>query len=113
MRTCITGGSRIRGTAGALALVLLLVVGVPRGHAEGPDQARDGAGPGATAAAVASDVVYVPGKAIVCTASGVLWIATMVVTLGSLYNEAANLVKGGCGGRWVLTGEDIKPAKSY
>jgi hypothetical protein len=37
----------------------------------------------------------------------------MALTLGTLYDEAADFVKGGCGGRWVLTGEDIKPAKSY
>jgi hypothetical protein len=55
-------------------------------------------------------VLYVPGKAIVCGVSGVLWVATMAVTLGALYDEAANFVKGGCGGRGVLTGEDIKPA---
>jgi hypothetical protein len=24
-----------------------------------------------------------------------------------------DFVKGGCGGKWVLTGEDIKPAQSY
>ncbi len=70
-------------------------------------------GAGATAAAVASDVLYVPGKAIVCGMSGVLWVATMALTFGALYQEAADFVKGGCGGRWVLTGEDFKSARSY
>jgi len=55
----------------------------------------------------------VPGKAIVCGVSGVLWIATMALTFGTLYQEATDFVKGGCGGKWVLTGEDIKPAQSY
>jgi hypothetical protein len=49
----------------------------------------------------------VPGKAIVCTTSGVLWIAIMALTFGARYNEAANFVKGGCGGKWVLAREDI------
>jgi hypothetical protein len=35
------------------------------------------------------------------------------LTFGTLYNEATDFVKGGCGGRWLLTGEDIKPTKSY
>jgi hypothetical protein len=43
----------------------------------------------------------------------VLWVATMALTFGALYQESADFVKGGCGGRWVLTGEDIKPTKSY
>ena len=34
------------------------------------------------------------------------------MTFGTLYNEATDFVKGGCGGRWLLTGEDIKPTKS-
>jgi hypothetical protein len=37
----------------------------------------------------------------------------MVLTFGSLYQEAADFVKGSCGGQWMLTGEDMRPAKSY
>ena len=81
--------------------------------AEESSRAKEEPGAGATAAAAVSDVFYVPGKAIVCGASGVLWVATMALTLGSLYQEAADFVKGGCGGQWVLTGEDMKPTKSY
>ena len=81
--------------------------------AEETPQGKEAPGAGATAAAAASDVFYVPGKAIVCGASGVLWVATMVLTLGNLYQEAADFVKGGCGGQWVLTSEDMKPTKSY
>ena len=68
---------------------------------------------GSTAAAVASDLFYVPGKAIVCGVSGVLWVATMALTFGTLYQGSADFVRGACGGTWVLTGEDIKPAQSY
>jgi hypothetical protein len=98
----------------AVLLSSLLLVGVlgAEGRAE-ETSPREASGPGATAAAVASDVFYVPGKAIVCGVSGVLWAATMALTFGSLYQEAADFVKGGCGGQWVLTGEDIKPTKSY
>lgn len=97
------------------ALLASLLIGTlaPVSWAEDTPQAKREPGPGATAAAVVSDVFYVPGKAIVCGMSGVLWIGTMALTFGALYQEAADFVKGGCGGRWVLTGEDIKPAKSY
>lgn len=97
------------------ALLVLLLIGtcVPPTWAEDTPRATEAPGAGATAAAVASHFFYVPGKAIVCGASGVLWVATMALTFGTLYQEAADFVKGGCGGRWVLRGEDMKPAKSY
>jgi hypothetical protein len=38
----------------------------------------------------------------------------MTLTFGALYQESTDFVKRGCGGQWVLTGEDIKPApRSY
>ena len=97
------------------ALLTALLIGVSglESRASDPSPADQPAGAGATAAAVVSDVFYVPGKAVVCGVSGVLWVATMALTFGALYDEAADFVKGGCGGRWVLTGEDIKPTKSY
>lgn len=99
----------------ATLLVSSFLVGAcaPRSWAEDPSQATDASGAGATAAAAVSDIFYVPGKAIVCGVSGVLWVATMALTFGQLYQESTDFVKGGCGGQWVLTGEDIKPAKSY
>jgi hypothetical protein len=97
----------------ALLTILLIGAGPLQAWASDPSPADQPAGAGATAAAVVSDIVYVPGKAIVCGVSGVLWITAMGLTFGALYNESANFVKGACGGRWVLTGEDMKPTKSY
>ena len=97
----------------ALLVLLLIGTGVPPTWAEDAPRATEASGAGSTAAAVASDVFYVPGKAVVCGVSGVLWVATMALTFGTLYQEATDFVKGGCGGRWVLTGEDIKPTKSF
>ena len=74
---------------------------------QSPQPAKDGPATGKEVAAGFSNVFYIPGKALVCTSSGVVWIVTMAVTLGSFYNEAANFVKGGCGGKWIVTGEDI------
>lgn len=97
----------------AAALVAFLIgAWVSPGWAEDTPHASP-PGARATAAAVASDVFYMPGKAIVCGASSVLWVATMALTFGALYQEAADLVRGGCGGRWVLTGEDMKPPERY
>jgi hypothetical protein len=98
-----------RSIAAALILVLI-VTGAGIAWAEDPSPRTST--PGATAAAVASDIFYVPGKAIVCGLSGLGWVITMTLTFGALYQESADFVKGGCGGQWVLTGEDIKPTPS-
>lgn len=95
----------------ALLALLLIVAGAPAGWAD--EKAKEPS-PGANAAAAVADVFYVPGKAIVCGMSGAFYVVTMALTFGALYQEATDFVKGGCGGKWVLTGEDIKkPAQSY
>ena len=98
--------------AGLLVFLMIGTCALPS-HAEETSPAKESPGAGAATAAAVSDIFYVPGKAVVCGASGVLWIATMAITFGTLYQEAADFVKGGCGGQWVLTGEDIKSTKSY
>ena len=96
----------------ALLALLLIVAGAPAGWAD--EKAKEEPSPGANAAAAVADVFYVPGKAIVCGMSGAFYVVTMALTFGALYQEATDFVKGGCGGKWVLTGEDIKkPAQSY
>ncbi len=97
----------------ALLVSLLIETSAPSSWAQETSHVTEAPGPGATAAAVLSNAFYVPGKAIVCGVSGGLWVAAMVLTFGSLYQEAADFVKGSCGGQWVLTGEDMRPAKSY
>lgn len=92
----------------ALLISLLLATTAPTSWAQ-----EERVTPGKDAAAAVSDVFYVPGKAIVCGVSGVLWIGAMAITLGSLYQESNDFVKGACGGKWVLTGKDIKETKHY
>jgi hypothetical protein len=100
-----------RSIAAALVLVLLLT-GARVTSAE--DTSSTMSPEGATAAAVIGDIFYVPGKAIVCGLSGLGYVIAMTLTFGALYQESTDFVKGGCGGQWVLTGEDIKPTpKSY
>ena len=97
----------IKRCVAALLVSLLIGTAAPTSWAD-PDP-----GPGKNAAAAVSDVFYVPGKAIVCGVSGVLWIAAMGITFGTLYQESNDFVKGACGGKWILTGEDIKETKHY
>ena len=74
----------------------------------GAPPAKDEPGTAEKVTAGFSDVLYIPGKAIVCAGSGFLWLTFMVVTFGHSYDAAANFIKGGCGGKWLITGEDIK-----
>jgi hypothetical protein len=53
------------------------------------------------------NVVYVPGKAIVCGAGTVLATFLMLVTFGSGYPTAAGVFKEGCHGTWVLTADHV------
>jgi hypothetical protein len=100
----------------ATLLVCSFLIGTcaAQGWADEPSQPKDAEESGSTGAAVVSNIIYIPGKAIVCGMSGVLWTVTMLLTFGALYQESADFVKGGCGGQWVVRSDDFKPpAKSY
>ncbi|HKZ05886.1 MAG TPA: hypothetical protein VJU81_10490 [Methylomirabilota bacterium] len=56
------------------------------------------------------NVVYVPGKAIVCTLGTVGTVGLLLVTFGFAYQAAANVFREGCGGDWVLTPEHVSGA---
>ena len=53
------------------------------------------------------NVVYVPGKAIVCGLGTIVSAGVMLVKLGSAYRAAATTFKEGCGGTWILTPEHV------
>ena len=53
------------------------------------------------------NVVYVPGKAIVCGLGTIASAGVMLLTFGSAYRAAVATFKEGCGGPWVLTPEDV------
>src|SRR5260370_36332377 len=95
-----------RWIATLLISSFLIVASAPRSWAEDASQAKGEGSAGATAAAVVSDVFYVPGKAIVCGVGSVLWLRTMALTFGTLYHQAADLLKGCCGRRGLLSRED-------
>ena len=51
------------------------------------------------------NVIYVPGKAIICTAGTLTSVLVMLLTFGSGYRAATGVFNEGCGGDWVLTPE--------
>lgn len=53
------------------------------------------------------NVVYVPGKAIVCGLGTVASVGVMLITFGTAYRAAVDTFKEGCGGTWVLTPEHV------
>jgi hypothetical protein len=107
--------SRLTG----MVLAAVLTVGcIPYGWAEDswpvPEQCRpEQSGPsgGSIAAAVVSDIVYIPGKTVVCVTSGALWTVAMILSAGMIYKEAGDYVHDACTGKWVLTGEDFMGAE--
>jgi hypothetical protein len=61
------------------------------------------------AGAVAVNILLAPGRAITCVIGGALGIALLGATLGTGYRAASAAMHEGCGGRWVVTGEDLRP----
>jgi hypothetical protein len=67
-------------------------------------------GTGAKIGAGVLNVVYVPGRAIICTAGTLVAGVFMLATFGSAYREAVSFFNEGCGGPWVLTPEQVAAA---
>ena len=53
------------------------------------------------------NVVYVPGKAIVCSVGTLASVTLMLLTFGTGYRAARDIFMEGCSGDWVLTGEHV------
>lgn len=53
------------------------------------------------------NVVYVPGKAIVCTAGALTSTLLMLLTFGSAYRAARGVFLEGCSAPWVLTADYV------
>lgn len=61
------------------------------------------------AGAVAVNVFLVPGRAITCVLGGVVGVVALAATLGTGYRFASAAVHEGCGGKWLVTGDDLRP----
>jgi len=77
-----------------------------------PPAAADGRvpGPDDEAGSVAANILYVPGRGLLCGASGLMAGVVMLVTFGQSYDSASELLHGGCSGPWVLGSSDIRQA---
>ncbi|HEV2053822.1 MAG TPA: hypothetical protein VGV06_01465 [Methylomirabilota bacterium] len=53
------------------------------------------------------NVVYVPGKAIICTAGVLTSTLLMLLTFGSSYRAARGVFLEGCGAPWALTADNV------
>ena len=53
------------------------------------------------------NVVYVPGKAIICTAGVLTSTLVMLLTFGSGYRAARGVFLEGCSSPWVLTADHV------
>jgi len=59
--------------------------------------------------AVITNIFLVPGKAITCGLGGVVGVALLAATLGTAYKAASSVWHEGCGGRWTVTADDLRP----
>ena len=57
-----------------------------------------------------ANVFFVPGKVVLCGMSSVFSLTLLAITFGNAYREAAGVAREGCGGKWTLVGEDLRPA---
>jgi hypothetical protein len=64
-------------------------------------------GTGAKIGAGVLNIVYLPGKAIVCSAGTLVAGAFMLATFGKAYREATSFFNEGCRGAWLLTPEEV------
>ncbi len=101
-----------------LALLLLADSTTPAAWAQGapPEGApgvKEESSTGQDVAAGFANVLYIPGKGIACGLSAVFYAGWMVLTLGGGYKDknANQIITGGCGGKWVLKGEDMPSSR--
>ena len=56
-----------------------------------------------------ANVFYIPGKGLLCGIGGAVGIFILIISIGSAPKPAAYFAREGCGGRWILTGDDLRP----
>jgi hypothetical protein len=61
------------------------------------------------AAGVTTMFFLIPGRTITCLAGTAAFIGILGLTLGTAYRGAAGALNEGCGGKWVVTADDLRP----
>ncbi len=98
---------------GMVVIVFLLLLNIlaPATWAQANTPTPERASTAQWVAAVFADILYVPITGLfLCPVSGGLWATTLVLSGGTAYNVATDVVRGGCGGKWVVKGGDIHSA---
>ena len=62
-----------------------------------------------TAQAVVVNIFLVPGRVITCAAGGIVGVTILAVSLGTGYRPASYMFNEGCGGKWIVKGDDLRP----
>lgn len=77
-----------------------------------PPVAADRAAPATDdeAGSIVANVWYVPGRALVCGGAGIMAGLIMTVSLGQSYEDASQIMHGGCSGPWLVRASDIRGA---
>ncbi len=91
--------------------VIVLTILTPVTWAQSPTSGSTST-PEQQTAAGAANIVYIPAKTLFCIGGGVSWLGVLVLSGGTAYNLATEIVRAGCGGKWVLEGADIHLASS-
>jgi hypothetical protein len=60
-----------------------------------------------------ANVFYIPGKGLLCGLGGAVGIFILIISIGSAPRPAAYFAREGCGGKWVLTGDDLRPDDTH
>jgi len=59
--------------------------------------------------AVITNIFLVPGRAITCALGVGVGVGILALTFGTGYKTAAGAFDEGCGGKWAVGGDDLKP----
>jgi hypothetical protein len=59
--------------------------------------------------AVVVSVFLFPGRIVTCAAGTVIGIGLLTISLGTGYRAATGIFHEGCGGKWIVTGDDLRP----
>jgi len=90
-------------------LVAALLVGCathsPPAPVDGRAPARDD-----EVGSIAANLLYAPGRGLVCGGSTIMAGLVMVLTMGQSYDSASELMHGGCSGPWIVSPSDIRQA---
>ena len=54
----------------------------------------------------------IPGRAITCVMGGGAGLVVLLLTFGTAYRAATRALEEGCGGKWIVKGEDLMPSDS-